>query len=111
LAIMLGAVFLAGCVWENEEHALYPNITEWEQEDHTLYPNITEMIEPASATSSWTDIRIEKAVDWAKKWLGKNIQKIQVIILNAWGSSRTLIIKLAHPFLAVLERLRMQLEY
>jgi cell wall-associated NlpC family hydrolase len=72
---MLGAAFLAGCVWENEEHALYPNITEWEQEDHTLYSNITEMVEPASATSSWTDIRIEKAVDWAKKMVGKKYSK------------------------------------
>jgi hypothetical protein len=72
---MLGAAFLAGCVWEHEEHALYPNITEWEQEDHTLYPNITEMVEPASATSSLTDIRIEKAVEWAEKLVGKSYPK------------------------------------
>jgi cell wall-associated NlpC family hydrolase len=72
---MLGASFLAGCVWENEDHTLYPNITEWEQEDHTSYPNITEMVEPASATSGWTDIRIEKAVDWAEKMVGKSYPK------------------------------------
>jgi hypothetical protein len=72
---MLGAAFLAGCVWENEDHTLYPNITEWEQEDHTLYSNITEMVEPASATSSWTDIRIEKAVNWARNMVGNKYQE------------------------------------